>query len=480
MPLQPVVWPIPLSLLDRFAHVAIVFSGDGNLTAYVDGESLGTKPSPGFGLSTGLPANIGSSGGGQAAWNGTIDELAIYGSALPATTIAIHNSRFVFGTAETAPTISSQPTGTKSLLAGGTPVFRVSATGTAPLSYQWKLNGAPITGNPTALTASLMLNNSTAAMSGEYTVTVTNPAGNDTSDPFTVNFVPAPDTYGSFVMSDNPSAYWRLNETSGTVLKDSAGGLDGTYSATVDLGEPGAPWFQNTAAHFDGAGTPVPNAVVPFSPTLNPTTEFTLEFWVKPDISGQINRAVLASQNRDTGRAGYAVYQGLNGNFWEAHLGFGDVVIAIGSQVSPQQDRWDHVVVTWNGVDTARIYVNGIDDTAPDSDVGGPTRPNLAVPFEIGSRFGGGIPYQGTIDEVAFYNHALTPEQIARHWSITAPQIGTLNTPVFSNGQVTITWSGSGILQESTTFVNWTAVPGNPTSPYVTPATGNKFFRLAQ
>src|SRR6185503_17236865 len=45
--------------------------------------------------------------------------------------------------------------------------------------------------------------------------------------------------------------------------------------------------------------------------------------------------------------------------------------------------------------------------------------PNLEVPLEIGSRFGGGVPYAGTIDEVAFYNRALTPAQIQQHWSMS-------------------------------------------------------------
>jgi len=56
------------------------------------------------------------------------------------------------------------------------------------------------------------------------------------------------------------------------------------------------------------------------------------------------------------------------------------------------------------------------------------------------------------------------------------------NNPVLSGGQVTITWTGTGTLLESTNLVNWTLVPGNPTSPYVASASSaaRKFYRLQQ
>ncbi|HEY1048451.1 MAG TPA: LamG-like jellyroll fold domain-containing protein, partial [Prosthecobacter sp.] len=219
---QPLTWSVPLNLKNRFAHIAFTFSA-GNVTPYVDGESLGAKPFASFGTATGLPAYIGAAGLNgdgvvQASWQGTIDELAVYSTALPASTIAVHNSRFIFGTAVAAPEITSQPTGTKNLLAGGAPTFRVVSSGTAPLSYQWKFNGADITGNATATTSTLVLSPSTVAMSGSYSVTVTNPQGSDTSDAFTVNFTAPADTYSGYVLADNPTAYWRLDETSGTVM----------------------------------------------------------------------------------------------------------------------------------------------------------------------------------------------------------------------------------------------------------------------
>ena len=447
-------WSVSPTLLGRLAHVALVFTS-GKVTAYVDGISLGAKDNTSFGTTAGLPAHIGSVGlnleGNPAnAWNGTIDELAIYSDALSESAIAVHNSRFVYGTAVTAPTIQNSPTGTRNLLAGGAPVFRVNASGTAPLSFQWKLNGNPIPNNPSASTPTLTVMNSTTASSGDYSVTVSNPQGSVTSDPFTVNFAapPAGDKYASFVLADHPLSYWRLDETAGTVLKDYAGGHDGVYSSTVGLGVPGPDTIPDLAASFSGSATPVANAVVPYTPNHNPTGPFSIEFWVKPNVSGNISRAVLGTQNRNTGRAGWAVYQGFNVNGWEAHLGYAETVLFIQGRTAPVAGRWDHVVVTWDGNTMAHIYVNGVDDTAS-ATVNGPHRNNLSQPLEIGSRFNGSVPYNGTIDEVAFYQSTLTPDQIRQHWSASwVNPVINQQPPVVLNpteaGTITITANVTG------------------------------------
>src|SRR4029077_14776994 len=48
-------------------------------------------------------------------------------------------------TAPVAPTITTQPVN-QTVTAGQTATFTVAATGTAPLSYQWRKNGTAISG----------------------------------------------------------------------------------------------------------------------------------------------------------------------------------------------------------------------------------------------------------------------------------------------------------------------------------------------
>ena len=70
-----------------------------------------------------------------------------------------------------APSITAQPAN-KTVTAGQTATFSVTATGTAPLTYQWKKNGAAIGG----ATSASYTTPATAASdnNAQFTVTVTN------------------------------------------------------------------------------------------------------------------------------------------------------------------------------------------------------------------------------------------------------------------------------------------------------------------
>ena len=89
-----------------------------------------------------------------------------------------------------APAVTTPPA-SQTVLAGGSVSFNVVVTGTEPLSYQWNQNGFPI-GSATG--ASLTLTNVQPGDAGNYTVTVTNSAGNDTSAPAVLTVV-VPDLY---------------------------------------------------------------------------------------------------------------------------------------------------------------------------------------------------------------------------------------------------------------------------------------------
>jgi hypothetical protein len=73
------------------------------------------------------------------------------------------------------PTITSQPQD-RSASAGSTVMFSVTATGVAPLNYQWRKNGVDI---PSAAGTSLTLNN--VQTGGNYSVVVSNGRGIVTS-----------------------------------------------------------------------------------------------------------------------------------------------------------------------------------------------------------------------------------------------------------------------------------------------------------
>lgn len=78
----------------------------------------------------------------------------------------------------TAPFITTQPLGA-TRAEGQSITFSVKALGSTPFTYQWKKNGVDIA---SAKSATLTLNNLTTANSGQYSVVVSNAAGNATSD----------------------------------------------------------------------------------------------------------------------------------------------------------------------------------------------------------------------------------------------------------------------------------------------------------
>jgi Leucine-rich repeat (LRR) protein len=93
-------------------------------------------------------------------------------------------------TVNVPPVITTQPQG-QTVIAGNNVSFNVVATGTAPLSYQWRFNGGVIAG---ATNSSLTLTNVQPASAGIYAVVVSNVSGNVTSTPPAVLIVNVPPT----------------------------------------------------------------------------------------------------------------------------------------------------------------------------------------------------------------------------------------------------------------------------------------------
>ncbi|MEP7117072.1 MAG: PQQ-dependent sugar dehydrogenase [Acidobacteriota bacterium] len=112
-------------------------------------------------------------------------------------------------TVTTAPAISTQPTSV-SVVVGGAATFNVVASGTSPLSYQWRRNGSDI---PGATEASYVLSPVQLTDSGaQFSVRVTNSLGNVVSDAagLTVSeTVPQPPTgFGISANGATLSATW--------------------------------------------------------------------------------------------------------------------------------------------------------------------------------------------------------------------------------------------------------------------------------
>jgi hypothetical protein len=111
-------------------------------------------------------------------------------------TLLLDNVRIVEIPAGTAPTITAHPP-SRSVAVGDNTTFTVSATGSLPLTYQWKHNNENLTGE---IGPTLTLENITAAEAGSYTVVVVNTGGEATSNPAVLTVLsPIPGFYNTGV-----------------------------------------------------------------------------------------------------------------------------------------------------------------------------------------------------------------------------------------------------------------------------------------
>ena len=93
-----------------------------------------------------------------------------------------YSNNILVGTLTTSPAITTQPSSVI-VNQGGAATFSVVATGTTPITYQWRKGGVNITG---ATSASHSISATASADAGSYDVVVTNPAGSVTSSSATL------------------------------------------------------------------------------------------------------------------------------------------------------------------------------------------------------------------------------------------------------------------------------------------------------
>jgi len=153
------------------ATFSVVATGSGSLT--YQWKKGGTAISGATSASYTTPATTSSESGTQFTAVVTDGNASITSNPATLTVTA----------AAVAPSITSQPAN-QTVTAGKTASFSVTATGTAPLTYQWKKNGATISGATSASYATPAA--AASDTNAKFTVTVTNSVSNATSNAATL------------------------------------------------------------------------------------------------------------------------------------------------------------------------------------------------------------------------------------------------------------------------------------------------------
>jgi len=179
--------------------------------------------------------------------------------------------------APVAPSITTQPL-SKTITAGQTATFSVSASGTAPLNYQWQKNGIAISG---AASSSYTTPTETTSDNGaQFTVTVSNSVSSITSNAATLTVNAA--APGALTPSTSS-----LNFGNVIVTKNSGLGVNFTNSGSVNI--------TVTAVTISGAGytaSGISNGQI-----ITPGQVVTLNVTFAPSATGSIAGNVTVASN---------------------------------------------------------------------------------------------------------------------------------------------------------------------------------------
>jgi hypothetical protein len=262
-------------------------------------------------------------------------------------------------------------------------------------------------------------------------------------------------SYAAKVNHDTPVAYWRLGEAAGATTAVNSGtagaALNGTYNPTTPGKVDHAGLVANdtnTAAHFSSTaaqyvqGAGLSTAGVGGANLF--AADWTIESWFNRDSVtagsaifsnnvGQSGSPILTFGDQRSGTDGHALY------FMNTGLSWGG---AIGVDLSPSGDGHEYLgkdvyaVLTKTGANAAgqalvSMYVN-VDGTwltpVIDQTVSWAITPGDG--YFLGRHYdgvgGAGLFLDGTIDDVALYNRALSQTEILDHYSSAVPEPSTL------------------------------------------------------
>lgn len=216
--------------------------------------------------------------------------------------------------------------------------------------------------------------------------------------------------YQAAVLADNPVSYWRLGELSGTTAADSVDGNPGTINGGVTLGVPGAlASDSNTAMSFNGTNGYIGIAD---KANLDVAGDFSLELWAKPALLG--NTMVAAQKSGSTTTTWQYRIKISSNKQWQGSVFIGNATFSIFSGIAASTTRWDHLVLTRSG-STLTLYMNGV--SVGTTNASGALNVGTGI-FAIGERGSDLTDYfQGSIDEVAFYNTALPASRVLAHYN---------------------------------------------------------------
>lgn len=224
--------------------------------------------------------------------------------------------------------------------------------------------------------------------------------------------------YQDIILADDPIGYWRLEEMAHAVATDtSPTGNDATYSPTVELSAESLPLL-GAAASFDDQGDTENDFIELSQPLAIGSSSNTVEAWFRVDLEllepGERAGSILGNF-----RAGSSALAN-----WEIHTDGQVRIYWNGGEINEfgttdfSDGDWHHVAfVRDTAADEFVAYVDGAVELTTAS-AGTDITFTASELHRIGSdnRSSTAVVFNGAIDEVAVYDRALTPTEIAEHY----------------------------------------------------------------
>jgi hypothetical protein len=201
-------------------------------------------------------------------------------------------------------------------------------------------------------------------------------------------------------------AHWAFDEGQGTIAHDSANGYNGTIH--------GASWTTGIlggALSFDGLNDFV---TIPDSDSLDLTSQATLAAWIKTNSTATV-QGIVGRWNYEGFTNKRSILLDARGDlndkfrFWVSTDGTASTITHAASNVQFLTDKWYHLACTYDG-NTMRIYINGEEDNSVSKS--GDIFVNDSLWYIGAFNYANDAHFNGLIDDVRIYNHALSPGEI--------------------------------------------------------------------
>jgi Concanavalin A-like lectin/glucanases superfamily/Immunoglobulin domain len=346
--------------------------------------------------------------GGGTAFNGDLDEAAMWGRVLTAEEVA---AAYLKGTSglnvngSLTPGFAQQPSGGTRYTSDSFLLTCLPADDRGPVTYQWYINGGSLTG---ATNRNFLLSNLTTNSTGTYTVVANDGVGSITSAPAVLTVLPASQVTAGMAVY--------LNFDNNIVAQ--AGTTNSGVAIGYDPTEKYVPGQIGSAATFNNDGSSPVGWSSDWAVSLGDiewiyTNNWSFSLWV--NLTNNLDGGLLGNKDWTSGgNVGwvFAPYNSIEVNYYAAPGPRADI-----GSFNVRNGQWHHVACVFDrDANTTYVYVDGNRTASASLGLTGwetltPTSfsPNATL---IGSSGDQAYSGAGAIDDLGMWTRSLTADEV--------------------------------------------------------------------